>query len=359
MKNNLFSYATSELSQDAFICWLCSFALPDARHNPALRNCAHAMLEVFVPGFRGKDVELLEIAKQTDDIDVLFTARCEGTEYKIIFEDKVYSSEHDDQLNRYWDKLKEKTPDCQVRGVYYKTGFESNLDNVKDKGYHVVGREDVLAVLKDYVDKSSSDILRDYYEYWERRQQKAESYQTLPVNEWGWWQAYALFDALHQNMPEGIGSSYGYVANPSGGFDCLVFWASDDLVMVKNTPCELYMHLEFHSNEASKKSQVIVTLKLGIKKSKGELKSEGLSFSRLRDEFIFDNAWNYTLGKYNFNRPARLGSGEHITLGIYNGDCSTAEKCRETLHRAVEDYRRLLGDMQWPSIPGMIQVCSL
>ena len=29
MKNNLFSYATSELSQDAFICWLCSFALPE------------------------------------------------------------------------------------------------------------------------------------------------------------------------------------------------------------------------------------------------------------------------------------------------------------------------------------------
>ena len=110
MKNNLFNYATSELSQDAFICWLCSFALPDARPNPTLRECAHAMLAVFVPEFKGREVELLEITKQTDDIDVLFTARCEGTEYKIIFEDKVYSSEHGEQLTRYWDGIKEKFP---------------------------------------------------------------------------------------------------------------------------------------------------------------------------------------------------------------------------------------------------------
>ena len=248
MKNNLFSYATSELFQDAFICWLCSFALPDARPNTntVLRDCAHAMLEVFVPEFKGKEVELLEIAKQTDDIDVLLTARCEGTEYKIIFEDKIYSSEHDEQLTRYWDGIKKNFPGCEVRGVYYKTGFESNLDNIKDKGYQVVRREDVLVALGPYVNRANSDILRDYYEYWNYHQQKAESYQTMPVNQWGWWQAYAFFDALHQDMPKGIASYYNYVANPSGGFDCLVFWTSDDMITVKGVPCEMYMHLEYH-----------------------------------------------------------------------------------------------------------------
>lgn len=346
MKNNLFSYATSELSQDAFICWLCSFALPDARPNPALRDCSHAMLEVFVPEFKGKEVELLEIAKQTDDIDVLFTARCEGTEYKIIFEDKVYSSEHDEQLTRYWDGIKEKFPGCQVRGVYYKTGFESNLDSIKDKGYQVVRREDVLEILRPYVYRANSDILRDYYEYWNYHQQKAESYQTMPVKQWGWWQAYAFFDAMHQDMPEGIGSYYSYVSNPSGGFDCLVFWTGDDMIAVKGVPCELYMHLEYHGNEASQKSQLEITLKLGIKQSKDEVKAQGLSFSGLRDELIYDNDWNYKLSAYHFNRPARLGSGAHITLGVYDGDCSTAGKCKEALQRAVEDYRRILGELQ-------------
>lgn len=224
MKNNLFNYATSELSQDAFICWLCSFALPDARPNPTLRECAHAMLAVFVPEFKGREVELLEITKQTDDIDVLFTARCEGTEYKIIFEDKVYSSEHGEQLTRYWDGIKEKFPGCEVRGVYYKTGFESNLGDVEAKGYQIVNREDVLATLGPYVDRANSDILQDYYEYWKHCQQKADSYQTMPVNRWGWWQAYAFFDALHQDMPKGIWSTYRYVANPPAGLTawCLV-----------------------------------------------------------------------------------------------------------------------------------------
>lgn len=348
MKNNLFSYATSELSQDAFICWLCSFALPDARlnTNTALRDCAYAMLEVFVPEFKGREVQLLEITKQTDDIDVLFTARCEGTEYKIIFEDKVYSSEHDEQLTRYWDDVKERFPGCEVRGVYYKTGFESNLNNITNKGYQVVRREDILKALKPYVDRANNDILRDYYEYWNCQQQKAESYLETPVNQWGWWQAYAFFDALHQDMPEGIGSSYSYVANPSGGFDCLVFWTGDDMITVKGVPCELYMHLEYHGNEASQKSRLAITLKLGIKKARGELEAQSLSFSNLRNELVYDNDWNYKLGVYHFNRPARLGSGTHITLGIYDDDCSTAGKCKEALHRAVGDYLRMLGDLQ-------------
>lgn len=346
MKNNLFNYATSELSQDAFICWLCSFTLPDAQPAPALRDCARAMLEVFVPEFRGKEAELLEIAKQTDDIDVLLTARCGGREYKIIFEDKVYSGEHDEQLTRYWDSIKKNFPGCEIRGVYYKTGFESNLGDVEAKGYRVVRREDVLAVIGAYVDKAGSDILRDYYEYWSCQQQKAESYLTTPVNQWGWWQAYAFFDAMHQNMPKGIGSSYGYVSNPSGGFDCLVFWACDNMITVQGALCELYMHLEYHGDEINQKSRLAFTLKLGVRSSKEELKSQGLTFSRIRNELIFDGDWNYTLGKYHFNRPGRLGSGAHITLGVYDGDCSSAAQCKETLRAAVLDYRKLLEDLK-------------
>ena len=77
-------------------------------------------------------------------------------------------------------------------------------------------------------------------------------------------------------MPKGIWSTYRYVANPSGGFDCLVFGTGDDRITVKGVPCELYMHLEYHSNEASQKSRLAITLKLGVKQSKEELKAQGL-----------------------------------------------------------------------------------
>ena len=53
LKNNLFNYATSELSQDAFLCWLASYTLEDAEPDDALRSCAREMLELFVPEFNG------------------------------------------------------------------------------------------------------------------------------------------------------------------------------------------------------------------------------------------------------------------------------------------------------------------
>ncbi len=53
LKNNLFNYVTSELSQDAFLCWLASYALEDAEPDDTLRSCAREMLELFVPEFNG------------------------------------------------------------------------------------------------------------------------------------------------------------------------------------------------------------------------------------------------------------------------------------------------------------------
>lgn len=48
-KNNLFRYATSELSQDAFICWLMSFAHKDhLQEDAVLRECAQKLLHKMV-----------------------------------------------------------------------------------------------------------------------------------------------------------------------------------------------------------------------------------------------------------------------------------------------------------------------
>ena len=47
-RNNLFNYATKELSQDAFICWLLAFAMTDHEHEDlALAACAREILAHF------------------------------------------------------------------------------------------------------------------------------------------------------------------------------------------------------------------------------------------------------------------------------------------------------------------------
>ena len=49
-KQNLFGYATSELSQDAFICWLLSYAIEGgASKDAALHGCAVEFLRKVLP----------------------------------------------------------------------------------------------------------------------------------------------------------------------------------------------------------------------------------------------------------------------------------------------------------------------
>ena len=80
LKNNLFNYATSELSQDAFLCfcWLASYTLEDAEPDDALRSCAREMLELFVPELKGRPFTLQDVERQVWHIDVLLTAELAG-----------------------------------------------------------------------------------------------------------------------------------------------------------------------------------------------------------------------------------------------------------------------------------------
>ena len=94
------------------------------------------------------------------------TAELAGTTYKIIVEDKTYTSEHNNQLLRYKEEIQEKFPGCIPCGVYYKTGFQSDLSAVHKAKYQYVSLEKMLDLLGRYVEKTDSQILRDYYGYW-------------------------------------------------------------------------------------------------------------------------------------------------------------------------------------------------
>ena len=83
IKNNIFNYATSELSQDAFICYLASFAFKDAIADTTLNECARNMLHLFVPEIDADDVVLESIEQQFNlenigRLDVLLTAQSKG-----------------------------------------------------------------------------------------------------------------------------------------------------------------------------------------------------------------------------------------------------------------------------------------
>src|SRR5207253_325783 len=120
---NIFEFATSELSQDAFICWLASWADPAFRpQDEALHTTATAFLDRLLEvGGSPKPAEYrsVEVHRQVDDIDVLF--RVNG-DTAIIIEDKTNTKDHSGQLVRYKSVVGDKYPGDQIAGVYLKTG---------------------------------------------------------------------------------------------------------------------------------------------------------------------------------------------------------------------------------------------
>ena len=143
----------------------------------ALHSCAREMLELFVPELKGRPFTLKDVGRQAGHIDVLLTAELAGTTYKIIVEDKTYTSEHNNQLLRYKEEIQEKFPGCIPCGVYYKTGFQSDLSAVHKAKYQYVSLEKMLDLLGRYVEKTDSQILRDYYGYWNTYLENARRYR--------------------------------------------------------------------------------------------------------------------------------------------------------------------------------------
>ncbi len=124
---NIFNYATSELSQDAFICWLVKWGGMDTdrlscNEHKELANCGRAFVEAL---FRAGEQEQGAVSvlarndelipyegackvgkvykpeKQYNKIDVYFQAEIDEKMITFIVEDKTDSEEHSGQLNRY------------------------------------------------------------------------------------------------------------------------------------------------------------------------------------------------------------------------------------------------------------------
>lgn len=136
---NLFDYATSELSQDAFVCWLCSrWDDPDDTVRAASQNLLHAMLGSDNP----TPVRVPRVARQRCHVDVALLTEHAGVRSIVIVEDKTGSVEHGDQLRRYpeqADDLFPGEPYDGVRVVYYKTGPLVEYARIADQCDTILG----------------------------------------------------------------------------------------------------------------------------------------------------------------------------------------------------------------------------
>lgn len=165
-KPNLFEFAPRELSQDAVFCYIL-----DCFNCPEKRQLAVDFLELI--GF--PDVGLIDsvrIKRQEDRIDIKAEVRyaC-GARRFLIMEDKVYTSEHDNQLQRYRAATlkREKCAPEDILGLYFKIGQPTAWERAvcQQAGYRILEYTDFLA----YTEKAAQadDCLAAFYEFFRQR----------------------------------------------------------------------------------------------------------------------------------------------------------------------------------------------
>jgi hypothetical protein len=221
MKPNLFTLATKELSQDAFLAWLLQWAHPRCRdYNKELQAVAESFLGelISLQSEVPASIERVEAGRQWENIDVWAEV---NNSHLIIIEDKVGTGQHSNQLSRY-RATGEKW--CQERGcklvcVYIKTHSDSasNLANVERQGFAVLNRKRLLDFLNAH--EVRSDIYTDFRDRLRELERLETKFDRKKVSEWDGNDWKGFYQALEQRRPV---VTWGYVNNPAGGFWNLV-----------------------------------------------------------------------------------------------------------------------------------------
>lgn len=197
-KPNLFNWATSELSQDAFISWLLSWAnYPD---NEELNKTAKYLIKKLTDNHIEK-IDKIEIIKQRHKIDILCIV---NEEYAILIEDKTNTKIHSNQLKNYLIKLSKDFPRDKIFPIYFKTGDQSNFAKINKAGYKLFLRPDFIEVLEFGKNHGiTNSIYLDFYDYLLRIENSIQSFKTLSVNKWHWDSWKGFYIELQKQLNDG------------------------------------------------------------------------------------------------------------------------------------------------------------
>ena len=280
--NNIFDYATKELSQDAFICWVLNWIkYPKSR----LFDLAKDLFILFGEESVNPDQEIT-IKTQVLNADIVVTLH--GDRRIIIIEDKTYTSEHDDQIKKYKDrlsnydnqKLLDIKPDEKIDDIvtiYFKTGFyydDDQLMKVNKRADICIDGYQFLKTLEKYYGNSDSEILDSYVVHLKRMLENYEKYgkYTQKYDSGAYyycWKQIAQYRFMRDVFPEDMwnkktpeykvyhGSSFGRPWTEMDIVQGILYPDSDDKHYSDNNGpyFSLRMYEDFNKNNNEKKSR--------------------------------------------------------------------------------------------------------
>ena len=306
MRPNLFDFAPSELSQDAFLCWLLAYADPlHASDRPAI----HALGREFLALMFAKDasappptsIQSVRVQRQVEGIDILCVVN--GT-IAVVIEDKVGTTEHSGQLDAYSEVVKKLGYDQvgkRIVRIYLQTGNQGSYKRVRDSGYHVVSRLDVLGLLEGAAGvaaRGGSDIVDAFYVRLSRIETQVQSFCTAALDSWSAEARMGFYMALQEVFPE---ANWRYVANPGGGLYAF-FWHGGE---EGEDGCEPYLQIEAEKGR--------LDLRIRISTPAGSNASD--LRTRWQKKVLAGGA---QLG-IPVQRPLRNGTGATMTVALFGG----------------------------------------
>ncbi|WP_026744478.1 PD-(D/E)XK nuclease family protein [Leucothrix mucor] len=249
IKPNIFSYATGELAQDAFLCWFLEWSKESNKaHNLELNIISLAFVKKLleIPDSENFSIDKIRILRQKDNIDILAEV---NDQYLILIEDKVKTTFHSGQLQKYADKVAKryKPPQWVIKKHYVKSYlvWGSERDYVDKEGYQVFDIYDFA----DFVEPHGT-VANDFYQDFRlsilTRRDRYQSYTNLAPDAWYRDTWYGFLHALRKKL------GYGkFAAHHSGSPYWLV------LTWLRNYGAEgSNVSLEFHTGRLVIKTHI-------------------------------------------------------------------------------------------------------
>lgn len=327
MLPNLFKYATSELSQDAFLCWFLSWLDPKySVTEPLLNRISNNFINLILGlsyhyGYTNHSIPMqinsVEIQKQKANIDILCII---NGDTPILIEDKTGTQQHSDQLSRYKELLVQMG--FQIKKaifVYIQTGDQSNYREIVQNNYCLVKRQHLLEIFESEAGKQAclkSDILRDFARYLQEIEEDVQSYANKPLKDWyknsNLWRGF--YSALQYRFLDG---EWDYVPNPSGGF--LGFWWHQ----VFDGKCIQYLQLEEDK----------LCFKIDVEKHEERAELRNFWYDKIKEK-----SQNFGL---TIKRPKRFGNGQYMTVAILDQEYRVVN-CNQILD--IEETIKILNE---------------
>jgi len=191
--NNLFQYATSELSQDAILAWLISWADSTyANSHPQLHQTGRYFVEQLFQKAQ-KQPPLYSTVKTTlqrNKIDLLVEL---DNKHAILIEDKVYANTHGEQLKEYWQILQQEYNPENILPIFLKTGYQPDFTTVEGDGFYSFTAENLMEVVeygKNHA-KVQNDIFTEFHAHlgiliqeFKNAKNACEQFRDTPVHQW-------------------------------------------------------------------------------------------------------------------------------------------------------------------------------